>query len=203
VEVITPSPLAAAPAADDESRSGADDGAPPRDTIEGDDEVTTIIAPITVTLPEETPEETLERIKLREGEVAFMKMLGPLIGKSPRATKRFVNLYRLVRARKRDVELKAFLEGTAEVPAQYPAVMVVLAIEVGLPPSLAATIFDRVRAPGDDGSVATVLVDNEDWGRKLADAIAQYAEKTGKDIRRRDVSAILSEIARYSFSRPV
>lgn len=203
VEVTTPPPPAPPPATDEDSPSGAGDGTPPEDAAEGGDEVTTIIAPITVTLPEETPEETLRRVRLRDTEVALMKALGPLIGKSPRATKRFVNLYRLVRARKRGAELQAFLDGAGDAPARYPAVMLALAIETGLSAQDAATVWSRMQKVGETESIGfQFLTDEKDPDRRMNAAVHAVEPLIGRNLTRGYVSPAIAEIARYSFSRP-
>jgi len=71
-----------------------------------------------------------------ERELAFFSRerqlfeeLGPLISRSPRTVKRFINSYRIIRDHHRD-NLNAFV--SAEVNAPYAAVAFLLAIEVGL-----------------------------------------------------------------------
>jgi energy-coupling factor transporter ATP-binding protein EcfA2 len=87
----------------------------------------------------ESPHEQKARVVLRAEELKLMQQLGAFAGKSPRAVKRFVNLYRLVRGTRRGPELgQRFLSGTGmagqpdhEAPL-YPAVMFWLAASVGL-----------------------------------------------------------------------
>ena len=64
-------------------------------------------------------------------ESNFMKKLGPLIP-SPRAAKRFINLYRLLRASLRGKE-KAKLLGTESSPGEFAVVQLLLAIMTGYP----------------------------------------------------------------------
>lgn len=69
-----------------------------------------------------------EGVQLTDAEVKLMEQLGPLAGKSPRAVKRFVNIYRLIRTRAQgDPD---FLNGS---PATWPAAMFLLALDVGQP----------------------------------------------------------------------
>jgi hypothetical protein len=58
-----------------------------------------------------------------------MQSLASLIP-TPRATKRFVNIYRLLRASVDDDERASFLESKA---ALYKAVLLMLAIQIGFP----------------------------------------------------------------------
>lgn len=72
--------------------------------------------------------EIWEGVKLTDPEVRLMRKLGPLAGKSPRAVKRFVNLYRLIRTRAQgDPD---FPNGS---PPVWPAAMFLLALDVGQP----------------------------------------------------------------------
>jgi hypothetical protein len=61
----------------------------------------------------------------------MFRQLGPIVGKTPRAVKRFVNLYRLVRGLRRGPDLDGFLEMEAVKP--YAAYQFWLAVDVGLP----------------------------------------------------------------------
>jgi hypothetical protein len=73
-------------------------------------------------------------LKLTDAEVEALKLLGPLAAKSPRAVKRMVNIYRLMRVRYRGAQLNAFLAaGTLGVPS-YKELLFILACENGLSP---------------------------------------------------------------------
>ncbi|MGD2083773.1 MAG: P-loop NTPase fold protein, partial [Chromatiales bacterium] len=125
----------AAPEREEPEAEGAEGGA-------------TRIHPVEISLPEipeEAPEETRKRVQLTEEEVGLIKALGPVAGKSPRAVKRYVNLYRLIRARKRGADLERFLNGTAETGPEYPAVLLLLAVDVGLDPRQAGGFAAAVR----------------------------------------------------------
>jgi len=50
-----------------------------------------------------------ERIKIKEGELAFLPRIAPLLDGNARALKRFVNTYRLVKTALSDVELEYFV----------------------------------------------------------------------------------------------
>ena len=81
-----------------------------------------------------------------------MERLSPLLGRSPRALKRFVNTYRIVKAREPDAA--AFLSEDADVPA-YRAVLFLLALTTGAP-VLAAGFLDEVLG-GRTGTVAATI----------------------------------------------
>lgn len=71
------------------------------------------------------------RLVISPAELDFLPTLAPLI-RSPRAAKRLLNLYRLLRARFAGEELAGFLaDGDREAP--FRAVLVLLAVHVGHP----------------------------------------------------------------------
>ncbi|MFJ8915018.1 P-loop NTPase fold protein [Amycolatopsis sp. NPDC102389] len=71
------------------------------------------------------------RLVISAPELDFLPTLAPLV-RSPRAAKRLLNLYRLLRARFAGEDLAAFLaDGDREAP--FRAVLVLLAVHVGYP----------------------------------------------------------------------
>ena len=83
----------------------------------------------------------LGQMQLSLRERRLMLELGPIAAKSPRAVKRMINLYRLIRASFGARDLDQFLgEGSATVPS-YRAVQLVLAIEVGFPATLSVQLL--------------------------------------------------------------
>lgn len=85
------------------------------------------------------------KLLLSEDEVALLRDLGPLAAKSPRAVKRMMNVYRLMRVRLSGQTLEGFVNGAGGAPARFHAVAFVLACEVGLHP-LTVTAMERVAA---------------------------------------------------------
>lgn len=81
-----------------------------------------------------------EALRLSDAELADMQTLAPVIGRSPRATKRFVNSYRLLKASLTPKETAALAAGDAGAGR---APMFLLAVVTGLPelaPKLFATM---------------------------------------------------------------
>ncbi len=72
-----------------------------------------------------------EQLKFQAWELQDMKRLSPLF-RTPRAVKRFVNIYRLLRVSIPSSELSAF-EGTAQTPGRYRVAQILLAIVSGYP----------------------------------------------------------------------
>jgi hypothetical protein len=83
------------------------------------------------------------QLDVEEAEIKKIDELAALIGRSPRVAKRFLNCYRLLKARMDESELERFLAG----PFQF--VMEALAIIVGAP-SIAREVMDTL---SKDGSV--------------------------------------------------
>jgi hypothetical protein len=90
---------------------------------------------------------------LSQPEVEFMTRLGPLLP-TPRAAKRLVNLYRLVRIGIPDSGLAAFVGSEAGGP--YQVVQILLAILVGCP-AAAPRIFHELMAAPPDSEILTIF----------------------------------------------
>ena len=69
---------------------------------------------------------------LTESELELVKVLGPLMGKSPRAVKKFINLYRILRGLRRGGDLTRFLGPCSSEEPNYAAVQFWLAADCGL-----------------------------------------------------------------------
>ena len=74
---------------------------------------------------------TSEALKLSEPEVAFLTQLLGLV-RTPRAAKRLVNIYRILRASIHGEELDRLIGANGYEP-EYPAVLLLLAIVIGFP----------------------------------------------------------------------
>jgi KAP family P-loop domain len=73
-----------------------------------------------------------EALRIRQVELNFMNQVAPLMRRTPRAVKRFVNIYRLYKAALSTPGLDKFL-GTPEHPGNFRAVQVFLALVIGSP----------------------------------------------------------------------
>jgi hypothetical protein len=93
---------------------------------------------------QEEPQVNLESLMFRPEELEFMAALAPLLDRSPRALKRFVNVYRLIKAGLTPAEQRAFHGAEGQVPP-YHAVLFLLAVDTGLP-ELADEFFASLRA---------------------------------------------------------
>lgn len=82
-------------------------------------------------------------LEITQAEFDFISDLAPLLGRSPRALKRFVNVYRLIRVGLSPWDRELFLSDAHGLP-DYRAVLVLLAIDTGAP-KVAAPFFNTVR----------------------------------------------------------
>ena len=94
-------------------------------------------------------EDALATIQLTQDEVNFLAgaEIGRLAAKEPRAVKRLVNVYRIVRARMNGDELDALL-GRSGQPVAYPILVLLAAIETGQPLEVADAFYDGLRGLG-------------------------------------------------------
>lgn len=96
------------------------------------------------------PADVARLLDLTEDERSFLAAVGHAAARSPRALKRFVNCYRLLRVRHRAADLAAFLDAS-KGPPPYQRVAVALALVVGAPRA-ARTALGRL----DDGDATTL-----------------------------------------------
>jgi hypothetical protein len=73
-----------------------------------------------------------ETLRIRAVEREFMDRVAPLMPRTPRAVKRFVNIYRLYKAALSPSELETFLDREGH-PGNFRAVQVLLALVIGTP----------------------------------------------------------------------
>lgn len=102
---------------------------------------------------------TPESLDIRRKELEAMKALAPVLGRSPRAVKRFTNTYRLLKAALEQADEPLSLEDGDPV-GDYEAVMFLLAVVTGLPAisrrffTIVAGDDQRSAAPGEQQDTA-------------------------------------------------
>jgi hypothetical protein len=87
-----------------------------------------------------------QRLQLTEAELGFLARLSPLI-RTPRAAKRLVNVYRLLRAPLGEATLARLLGDGGDAP-EYPAVLLLLTIVTGFPDPAQVIIGGLLQPPG-------------------------------------------------------
>lgn len=107
---------------------------------------------------EEEVDLILEALKIEQAELDLIDDLVPLVGRSPRALKRFVNVYRLIKAGLSTEERQSFVTSPSpDTAADFSTVMFLLAL-VTNSPGVATSCFRAIEALGkeDEGLDATV-----------------------------------------------
>ncbi|HEX7072132.1 MAG TPA: P-loop NTPase fold protein, partial [Rhodothermales bacterium] len=140
-------------------------------------------------------------LEIHPNELEFMRTLAPIIGRSPRAVKRFINTYRLIKASLPPARRELFvMERSAE--STYQHVMLLLAIVTGLP-ELSSQFFNEL-VNDDPNQIRTVgsVVDairapgKSEW-RRLDRWIS--TRSAWRDLPANIPARQASYVARYSF----
>jgi hypothetical protein len=149
----------------------------------------------------------LQSLEIRDFEISAIDGLAPLLGRSPRALKRFVNLYRLIKAGLTPAEHSAFVRHSQDSLGGFQAVLFLLAIDTGLP-RVSRLVFDtllEMKETGDFG-VKQLLekLDNHpsantaDWNA-LRDWIGGLDGREKLDRGMAVIAEWVPQVARYSF----
>lgn len=155
--------------------------------------------------PAEPPslELSAELVTLTEAEVTLLKKLGGLAGRSPRAVKRLVNVYRLVRSHYKGPALEEFLGG-GEVPAPCASVLFWLAADVGLSMremTILRETIERFAVTRPSTGLLSIWADEPDVSDRLVKTWDRLADAVGEigDPSVGDLSKVGPEALRYSF----
>src|SRR5262249_57767409 len=134
-------------------------------------------------------------------ETEFIPLLGPLLP-TPRAAKKLINLYRLIRLGIPDLELPAF----TSAPCQ--AVLILLAILVGSP-NLARELLATINNAASDDDILTVLrktgppgtdtAGNDHAWTRIADTIENIRATRPVLGELAQATRWSNQVARYSF----
>lgn len=150
----TPPPATPSPASDQAPPPPADADAAARPVAV---RVDAIVREPEVAAPAVEPQVNLESLEFRPEELDFMAGLAPLLDRSPRALKRFVNVYRLVKAGLTREEQRTFYDTGEQSPPPYQAVLFLLAVDTGFPPAVAGEFFDALYPPTTGNPPTTLL----------------------------------------------
>jgi hypothetical protein len=149
--------------------------------------------------PQLTDQPRREGLQLSEDELELMRQLGPLAAKSPRAVKRMINLYRLLRVRYRGARLQALLgSGDEDVPS-YRELLFVLACDTGLSRRGRTKLRESLARPG---ATATGLWKSDGWTAELDDREAELVKQVIPVVGPLTGAGMFSateEVRRYSF----
>jgi hypothetical protein len=141
-------------------------------------------------------------LQVSQPEAEFMTRLGPLLP-TPRAAKKLVNLYRLVRIGIPDSGLAAFTG--SEAGGQYQVVQILLALLVGSP-AAAQRIFGELMAATPDRDILTVFakagaadLPESHLCARLGAELARISEDTPLLTATSEYQRWCPTLARYSF----
>jgi len=149
-----------------------------------------------------------KQLELTEEEHKFMKRLSSLISRSPRAVKRFVNVYRLLRAGIRDQRLTNYLE-----KKQYESVLLLLGIIIGAP-SIVERVFSVIEESNANDSLSSFkaqltqkigpVLEADRWqSKRLINALDTLTKKTDDHeasvVQISTMKEWIGEVRRYSF----
>jgi hypothetical protein len=146
------------------------------------------------------PAEVLE---ISEAEAGALAAVAPLVGRTPRTVKRFVNTYRLLKARTVDPADFDHADGPI---GDHEAVAFLLAVLVG-PPEVARIVFTALAQWTERGTLGA-LIAAVDGGDTNASPLADLAAWVARHPRYsqapvRSLATWAGEVARFSFTSPV
>ena len=117
-------------------------------------------------------------LQVSQPEAEFLTRLGPLLP-TPRAAKKLVNLYRLVRIGIADSGLAAFTG--SEAGGQYQVVQILLAVLVGSP-AAAQRIFRELMAATPESDILTVFAKAGSRRPSREPSLRPHQRGTGQDL---------------------
>lgn len=175
------------------------------------------IEPVEPWAPDRLMAAARERVRVSGDERRLFHMLGPLAMRSPRAVKRMINVYRILRVDAREVHGKLVLIGPEgeEVPA--PPVQFALACEAGLPARIFAEVALAVEtlnasewenwmtAMRNDFSQTRLykILETKRRFETFFDALRDAQHALDRQLTFRDIQAAFALTGRYSFRRPL
>jgi len=185
-------------------------GAPKTASQPGKETAQTVVSLPQTSEPGTQVVPNLDSLRVADFELLMIDELAPLLGRSPRALKRFVNIYQLIKARLTPTEHKAFIRRNDKSLADYEAVLFLLAVDTGLP-RVSRLVFDELIAISREPNPRDVdmnqfikrldqykVADTSDW-YTLKTWIADHAanEKFNRGIMR--IAELVEQVSRYSF----
>jgi peptidoglycan hydrolase CwlO-like protein len=137
-------------------------------------------------------------LEMSEWELNFFQKLGAIVGRSPRAVKRFINLYRILKASHK----KARMVGFSEENGGFKVPLFLLAVVCGSPKEAEDFFIQLKRAEGDD-SLSTLIegfveVENCPGWNALVKALQASNDVIG-ELKVGDVKAWIADTARFSY----
>lgn len=141
-----------------------------------------------------------EALRISRAELDFMDKVAPLMPRTPRSVKRFVNIYRLYKATLSTPALARFV-GTPEHAGNFRAVQVLLALVIGTPDfakSVVSVLDDLTETDARTLSGLPALIDapSPTWQTTL-DAVGKFAQGDD-DLLLTELRGVSPLVTRYS-----
>lgn len=110
-------------------------------------------------------DQALATVRLTRAEVDFLAgpEIGAIAAKSPRAVKRLINVYRIIRARMSDAELAEFL-GENGKPPSWPIAVFLAAVETGQPVEVADALYQGLGGIDQSHTLGEIAPDSDPEG---------------------------------------
>lgn len=137
------------------------------------------------------PESLLLDINERNAMVGLSRV----IGKTPRTLKRFVNVYRIIKAGLNGKEFEAFV-GTGPADAQYKAVLILLAVAYGAP-DIAPAFFRAIKGGAKEMGLKDFLI-VQNWS-SLVEELNGFVREYDVDVPLSVLCEWLPVVVRYTF----
>jgi hypothetical protein len=141
-----------------------------------------------------------ESLKITPAELEFMDQVAPLMPRTPRSVKRFVNIYRLYKAALSPQAFARFV-GTPDRPGNFRAVQVLLALVTGTP-RFAQRVFGELHA-NEDGPTRRLshlvndLGDGDESWHTTLEALREFAHEKN-DLELAELREVSTLVGRYS-----
>jgi hypothetical protein len=141
-----------------------------------------------------------EALRISQAELDFMDKVAPLMPRTPRSVKRFVNIYRLYKATLSTPALARFL-GTPEHAGNFRAVQVLLALVIGAPDFAKSVVsvldgLSETDARALSGLPELIEAPSPTWQTTL-DAVGKFAHGDD-DLRLTELREVSPLVTRYS-----
>ena len=141
-----------------------------------------------------------EGLRISEAELNFMDDVAPLMPRTPRSVKRFVNIYRLYKAALSTPALARFI-GTPENPGNFRAVQVLLALVTGTP-HLAKKVLGELSSGTETNAkrlsdLVVALKDETETSQTTLEALKDFAQ-ADHDLELGSLLEVSPLVTRYS-----
>jgi hypothetical protein len=136
-----------------------------------------------------------------------MQELATIVGRSPRETKRFVNIYRLLKAALAPAESDVFVRDTAG-PGSFHLPMLLLAVATGMPVTAGALLRSISTGKNPSGRLMAALKravkkGSDDEQMRLDLFLRQGGSQPWTNVNGDDLKRWAGRISQFSFEAPI